>query len=178
MNPWGPCDQGATILLFGSFGTPPGCAARPRAVLLDCFAVFHAINVNRGSAITPSEPNGPSGLVPLGREFARLEDNDAWFEPRQPDGATRTNRARSKKKTLSLFWLRVLYKNRQYLLSRLQHYHRLKVLNYCVRDGNRCDHFDMVTGRTTSGLFTQTTLCLHNLQLKLKWLSHDDPKAI
>jgi hypothetical protein len=60
-------------------------------------------------------------------------------------------------------------KNRQYLLSRLQHYHRLKVLNYCVRDGNRCDHFDIVTGKTSLGLFTQTTLVtLYNLQLKGK----------
>ena len=47
-------------------------------------------------------------------------------------------------------------KNRQYLLSRLQHYHRLKVLNYCVRDGNRCDHFDIVTGKILTDLFTQS----------------------
>ena len=31
------------------------------------------------------------------------------------------------------------------------HYHRLVVLNYCVRDGNRCDHYDMVAGKTTPG---------------------------
>lgn len=44
-------------------------------------------------------------------------------------------------------------KNRRYLLSRFWHYHRLKVLNFCVRDGNRCDHFDMFTGRELAGLY-------------------------
>ena len=28
-----------------------------------------------------------------------------------------------------------------------RHYHRLAVLNYCVRDGNRCFHCDMVAGK-------------------------------
>ena len=36
---------------------------------------------------------------------------------------------------------------RRYLLSRLLHYHRLRKLNYCVRDGNRCVLSDMVTGK-------------------------------
>jgi hypothetical protein len=42
---------------------------------------------------------------------------------------------------------------RRYLLSHLQYYHRLGVLNYCVRDGNRCDHYDMVAGRNLPSLF-------------------------
>ena len=49
---------------------------------------------------------------------------------------------------------------RRYLLSHLQYYHRLKVLNYCVRDGNRCDHFDMFAGRDRTGLFTRCDLIL------------------
>ena len=40
-----------------------------------------------------------------------------------------------------------LKKPRQYLLSRLLHYHRLEKLNYCVRDGNRCGLSDIVTGK-------------------------------
>ena len=38
-------------------------------------------------------------------------------------------------------------KIRQYLLSRLWHYHRLWKLNCRVRDGNGCDLPDMVTGK-------------------------------
>ena len=49
---------------------------------------------------------------------------------------------------------------RQYLLSHLQYYHRLEVLNFCVRDGNRCDHFDMVAGRELAGLFALPALSL------------------
>ena len=49
-------------------------------------------------------------------------------------------------------------KNRRYLLSRFWHYHRLKVLNFCVRDGNRCDHFDMFTGRELTGLYALSIL--------------------
>ena len=49
---------------------------------------------------------------------------------------------------------------RRYLLSHLQYYHRLKVLNYCVRDGNRCDHFNMFAGRDCSGLFARCNLIL------------------
>ena len=41
-------------------------------------------------------------------------------------------------------------KIRRYLLSRFWHYHRLAVLNFCVRDGNRCDHYDIVTGRSAA----------------------------
>ena len=33
-----------------------------------------------------------------------------------------------------------------------RHYHRLAVLNYCVRDGNRCFHCDMVAGRVAYGV--------------------------
>ncbi len=49
---------------------------------------------------------------------------------------------------------------RRYLLSHLQYYHRLKALNYCVRDGNRCDHFNMFAGRDHTGLFTRCDLIL------------------
>jgi hypothetical protein len=49
---------------------------------------------------------------------------------------------------------RVFEKIRRYLLSHFWHYHRLAVLNYCVRDGNRCDHCDMFTGRRTCRLST------------------------
>src|SRR6056297_1957534 len=36
------------------------------------------------------------------------------------------------------------------------HYHRLRKLNFCVRDGNRCDLSDMVAGKTTGGIFRPT----------------------
>lgn len=52
------------------------------------------------------------------------------------------------------FDARFYIKIRRYLLSHLQYYHRLKALNYCVRDGNRCDHFDMFAGREHRSLFT------------------------
>ena len=40
---------------------------------------------------------------------------------------------------------------RRYLLSHFWHYHRLGKLNYCVRDGNRCDLSDMVAGKKRAG---------------------------
>ena len=36
------------------------------------------------------------------------------------------------------------------------HYHRLAKLNYCVRDGNRCDLCDIVTGRSLRGVETRS----------------------
>ena len=56
------------------------------------------------------------------------------------------------KKPLASFPARGLMfkKPRQYLLSRLLHYHRLRKLNYCVRDGNRCGLSDVVTGNGTA----------------------------
>ena len=33
------------------------------------------------------------------------------------------------------------------------HYHRLRKLNCCVRDGNRCDLSDMVAGRPDAEFF-------------------------
>ncbi len=33
------------------------------------------------------------------------------------------------------------------------HYHRLGKLNYRVRDGNGCDLYDMVAGRTAARVF-------------------------
>ena len=48
-------------------------------------------------------------------------------------------------------------KNRRYLLSRFWHYHRLVALNYCVRDGNRCDHYDIAAGRRARNLSTART---------------------
>ena len=35
------------------------------------------------------------------------------------------------------------------------HYHRLEKLDFCVRDGNRYDLFDIVTGKSCYGLFTR-----------------------
>ncbi len=52
----------------------------------------------------------------------------------------------------------MFFKNRRYLLSHLQYYHRLEVLNFCVRDGNRCDHFDKVAGRSAANLFASPHL--------------------
>ena len=37
---------------------------------------------------------------------------------------------------------------RRYLLSHFWHYHRLRKLNYRVRDGNGCDLSDLVAGRS------------------------------
>ena len=42
-----------------------------------------------------------------------------------------------------------IIKNRRYLLSQLFYYHRLRKLNYCIRDGNRCDLSDIFTGNAT-----------------------------
>ena len=50
---------------------------------------------------------------------------------------------------------RGLKKIRRYLLSHLWHYHRLAVLNFCVRDGNRCGHYDMFTGKKAPSLSTR-----------------------
>jgi hypothetical protein len=36
------------------------------------------------------------------------------------------------------------------------HYHRLRKLNCCVRDGNRCDLSDMVAGKTLRRIFRRT----------------------
>ena len=44
----------------------------------------------------------------------------------------------------------------------MQYYHRLEVLNYCVRDGNRCDHFNMFTGKNSDDLFTRLSLFVQN----------------
>ena len=42
-------------------------------------------------------------------------------------------------------------KIRQHLLSHLQYYHRLRKLNYRVRDGNGCGLSDMVAGKGRGG---------------------------
>ena len=46
------------------------------------------------------------------------------------------------------FWLlnQKGYIIRRYLLSQFLDYHRLRRLNFCVRNGNRCDPSDIVTG--------------------------------
>jgi hypothetical protein len=63
-----------------------------------------------------------------------------------------------KKEPVDVFTSTGSYKIRRYLLSRLLHYHRLKLLNFCVRDGNRCDQFDMFAGRDDTGLFARCHL--------------------
>ena len=45
--------------------------------------------------------------------------------------------------------------NRQYLLSPFVDYHRLRKLNFRVRDGNGCDLSDMTTGSTLDDLFAR-----------------------
>ena len=40
---------------------------------------------------------------------------------------------------------------RRYLLSHFWHYHRLRKLNYRVRNGNGCGLSDMVTGKSPTG---------------------------
>ena len=52
------------------------------------------------------------------------------------------NRVPNKKAPIN-FSIGAFILKRRYLLSHLRYYHRLEMLNYCVRDGNRCDHFDM-----------------------------------
>ena len=64
---------------------------------------------------------------------------------------------------------------RRHLLSHLQYYHRLKALNYCVRDGNRCDHFDMFAGKAHRSLFTCDDLDLfRNRKVPRQWFDIDD----
>ena len=49
-------------------------------------------------------------------------------------------------------------KIRQHLLSHFWYYHRLRKLNYRVRDGNGCDLSDMATGKKRRSGISRATL--------------------
>jgi hypothetical protein len=53
------------------------------------------------------------------------------------------------------------------------HYHRPKVLNYCVRNGNRCFHHGMVARKNTTG--GKTRPCLTFWLFEQEW--HDQCKT-
>src|SRR5436189_2698378 len=75
----------------------------------------------------------------------------------------------------------VFKKPRRYLLSRLLHYHRLRKLNYCVRDGNRCGLSDVVTGNDTAAGKDCRTLYIrllgkwHQVRLQVKLAMFNNP---
>ena len=75
-----------------------------------------------------------------------------------PEGTQNRGRALQKRKDPTQSYLSGVIKPAT-TYFRAMHYHRLQGLNYCDRDGNRCDSLDMVTDKERSTLSSVPNEC-------------------
>lgn len=112
----------------------------------------------RGNGRADRESAWASGIVLFERRSGTGSFILRGLRKEYPDNRDVVSNGRQKRKDPTQSYLSGVIKPAT-TYFRAMHYHRLQGLNYCDRDGNRCDSLDMVTDKERSTLSSVPNEC-------------------